>query len=195
MEAHRVVLAACSPYFCAMFTGTLQQTLLWGTLNGLGGGTRLWGACRISLTGRLLWGLACRGWFFIPQQILGSWNHTLLTSGTRAVPCCSHQRSCWRWSCSFEAQTSDAYSWSRMFNLTWHLLLLPKITLWFPGSHCALVALLFWGFFCVFFCFFAGCIVTVQCTLVVADATSMWRERGDRILALIPITHGCQWAG
>lgn len=44
MEAHRVVLAACSPYFCAMFTGTLQQTLHWGTVNGLGGGIRLWGS-------------------------------------------------------------------------------------------------------------------------------------------------------
>lgn len=26
MEAHRVVLAACSPYFCAMFTGTSPDT-------------------------------------------------------------------------------------------------------------------------------------------------------------------------
>lgn len=24
IEAHRVVLAACSPYFCAMFTGTVR---------------------------------------------------------------------------------------------------------------------------------------------------------------------------
>lgn len=39
---------------------------------------------------------------------------------------------------------ADAYSWSRMFNLPWHLLLLPEITLWFPGSQCALVALYFY---------------------------------------------------
>lgn len=36
MEAHRVVLAACSPYFCAMFTGTACDTRQCGLSRPLG---------------------------------------------------------------------------------------------------------------------------------------------------------------
>lgn len=36
MEAHRVVLAACSPYFCAMFTGTALCTRPCARVEGAG---------------------------------------------------------------------------------------------------------------------------------------------------------------
>lgn len=80
---------------------------------------------------------------------------------------------------------ADAYSRSRMFNLPWHLLLLPEITLLFSRSKHVLAALPFCRGCCCSLAYFGN----GRCNL----NEKRRRGRNSCFVRVIPIGCACHW--